>query len=181
MSHRRTLWLLSAAAHLAIVLCGACYCLPDYDQGSAAGLIRWYGTTSGAGSSYGFFAPEVGVPHRARFVLRDEQGGTWSDSFDRASTNEARLRLTGIVVTSFMSGDAYKSAQWREKLVKSWAATMFTRHSRAVELTVVVEAYDVPNMAAYRTGSRPGWQTVYEARLRRDSSPVNTARESRDV
>ena len=181
MSHRRTLWLSLAAAHLAIVVCGASYCVPGYDQGTTAGLIRWYGTMSGAGSSYGFFAPEVGFPHRARFVLRDEHGITWSDSFDRASTNEARLRLTGIVETSFMSGDAYESAQWREKLVKSWAATMFTRHSRAVELTVVVEAYDVPSMTAYRTGARPGWQTVYEARMRRDSSSVNAARENRDV
>ena len=103
---------------------------------------------SGADSSYGFFAPAVGAPHQARFLLKDDSGSTWWDTFDQAGNSEARLRLTGIVDGAFMSGDVDEFPQWRKRLVSSWAATMFTRHPSAVSLTVTVEAYVVPSMDA---------------------------------
>ena len=166
-----------AGGHLAVVVCGACYCIPDAGRGPAGGLVHGYGTITGADSSYGFFAPEVGCLHRAQFVLQDDHGNSWSDSFDQASTNEARLRLSGIVEVAFMSGEAYEAPQWRKRLVKSWAATMFERHPRAAALSVIVEAYDIPTMAAYRGGSRPNWQTVYEAQIRRDRSADRSSKE----
>ena len=167
MFARRYLPLLLAAGHLGVVICGASNCIPDRHAGPPAQVCRWYATMSGAGSSYGFFAPAVGAPHRARFLLKDDSGSTWWDTFDQAGNSEARLRLTGIVDGAFMSGDVEEFPQWRKRLVSSWAATMFTRHPSAVSLTVTVEAYVVPGMAEYRAGSRPSWQEVYRADVQR--------------
>jgi hypothetical protein len=132
-------------------------------------LLRWYAQLSGADSEYGFFAPEVGSEQRASFLLQDEDGLKWSDAIDQANSSEARLRLINIVESPFMTGTAAEWPAWRRQLVKSWAATMFSRHPRAVSLTVIVEAYDVPTMAEYRAAQRPSWKLVYEARIQRDS------------
>ena len=167
MPFRSYVLLLLAAGHLLTVVCGACYSLPDTKGRAAAQILRWYATMSGASSSYGFFAPAVGSPHRAKFLLTDEKGSEWWDVFDQAGSSEARLRLTGIVDGVFMSGDMDELPQWRKQLVKSWAATMFNRHPSAVSLKVVVEYYDVPTIAEYRAGSRSSWETVYRAQLQR--------------
>lgn len=167
MSPRRYFWVLLAGAHIVVVVCGACHRLPDASQGPSARIFRWYATISGADNSYSFFAPNVGTQFRARFLLQDDKGTTWWDTFDQTRSSEAWLRLTGIVESAFMSGAAAESPEWRQRLVKSWAATMFTRHIKAVSLTVVVEVYDVPTMADYRAGSRPNWKIVYQAQVER--------------
>jgi len=169
MPLHRYLWLLLAAGHLATVGAGACHLLPDWSSGPPAQVVRWYATMSGAGTGYGFFAPVVGAEHRARFRLQDDQGRTWWDVFDETSSPEARLRLTGIVDLPFMSGRAGEFPEWRQRLVKSWAAAMFNRHPRAVSLEVSVEFYDIPTIAEYRAGSRPSWEVAYRARVQRDS------------
>jgi hypothetical protein len=133
-------------------------------------MVRWYACMSGANSHYGFYAPNVGEQYRARFMLYDDQGLAWGDSFDDSNSPEARLRLGGSAASAFANGEAEKTPARRERLVKSWAAAMFTRHPSAVSLTVVVEAHDIPSMAEYRTGLRPSWNPVYEARVQRDSS-----------
>lgn len=168
MRFRACLWTLLGAAHLIVVVCGAGGCLPERSNAPLAHLLRSYARLSGADSEYGFFAPEVGAEQRARFLLQDEDGATWSDAIDQANSPEARLRLLNIVEHPFMSGAAQELPAWRQQLVKSWAAALFSRHPRAVSLTVVVEAYDVPTMAEYRAGQAPSWKLVYEARVLRD-------------
>ena len=170
MRFRRCLWVLLAAGHLVAVICGACHRLPNRSAGPVAQTVRWYARMSGADSNYGFFAPAVGAPHRGRFLLQDDEGSTWRDVFDQTNRSEARLRLSGIVESAFMSGEAEESPEWRKHLVRSWAAAMFRRHTSAVSLTLIVEAYDFPTMAEYRAGSRPRWQIVYQAELQRQSS-----------
>lgn len=172
MRSRHCVCVLLAAAHLVVVICGAGDWLPDRSGGPPAWLVEWYATMSGAGSGYGFFAPAVGARYRARFVLRDVRGSTWTDTFDQSNSPEARLRLAGSADRAFASGEAEQSAARRERLVKSWAAVMFSRHPGAASLTVIVEAYDVPTMAQYRSGQRPSWQVEYEAHVQRDSSAV---------
>jgi hypothetical protein len=76
------------------------------------------------------------------------------------------------VDVAFANGEAEKSPESRMRLVKSWAAVMFTRHPNASSLTVVVEVYDVPTMAEYRAGSRPAWRIIYRAQLQRGASPA---------
>jgi hypothetical protein len=173
MRFRNCLWTLLAAAHLVVVVCGANGCLPGRTGAPLAYLLRWYAQLSGADSQYGFFAPEVGSEQRARFLLQDDEGCAWSETIDQAHSPEARLRLINIVESPFMSGTAAELPEWRQELVKSWAATMFSRHPRAVSLTIVVEAYDVPTMAEFRAGQAPSWKVVYEARVQRGSRAAN--------
>jgi hypothetical protein len=127
---------------------------------------------SGAQTQYGVFAPEVGERYRPRFILKDGRGCSWPDSFEETISPEARLRLEGTADYAFANGAAEKSPDSRQRLVKSWAAAMFTRHPSALSLTVVVEAYHIPTMAGYRLGARPSWRVVYQARLHRDSTAV---------
>jgi len=167
---RAFVWTLLAVAHLVVVVGGASNTLPQRSSGMPGETLRSYARVSGADSEYGFFAPAVGAEQRARFVLMDADGFTWSDSLDEAKNPEARLRLMNIVEHPFMSGAAAELPAWREQLVKSWAANMFSRHPRAVSLTVIVEAYAVPTMAEFRAGQTPNWMTVYVAQLQRAPS-----------
>lgn len=165
MSFTRGVWIVLAAVHLGAVICGALYWQPR-DRTPVARYFRAYGMLSGAKSSYGFFAPEVGARHRATFFLQDRRGATWTDVLDHARSAEARLRLSGIVEDPFMSGQAAFAPEWRKDLVSSWAATMFRRHPTADHVTIVVEFYDVPALHHFRAGSRPKWVTVYRAWIR---------------
>jgi hypothetical protein len=124
---------------------------------------------SGADSRFGFYAPSVGSEYRARFILQDQFGAAWRDAFEEAKSPEVRLRLQGIIHGGFESATEKASADMRQRLVKSWATTMFKRHPGAVSLGVVIEVYDIPTMAEYRVGSRPSWKTLYEARAQLES------------
>jgi hypothetical protein len=197
MRFRSCLWSLLAAAHLLVVVCGACDCLPDapdrrcstpcppgipaassapaHRSGSWAPLAhvpRSYARLSGADSQFGFYAPAVGSRYRARFILHDDCEATWCDSFEETNCPEARLRLGGIVESGFANGAPEQMPELRQRLVKSWAAAMFSRHPSAVALTAVVEVYDLPTMAEYRGGLRPHWAVVYQAQVQRDSPAV---------
>jgi hypothetical protein len=169
MRFRNCLWTLLGAAHLIVVVCGASGCLPERKSGPLAHLLRWYARLSGADSEYGFYAPDVGAESRARFILQDENGSTWTDALNQATSPEARLRLVSIV-DPFTGGAAQELPAWRRQLVKSWAARMFSRHPRAVSLTLIVENYAVPTMAQIRAGQRPSWMAVYQARIQRESA-----------
>lgn len=124
---------------------------------------------SGANSGFGFYAPNVGALYRPTFLLQDDQGKTWCDSFEQADSPEARLRFGGIAEAAFGNGEAETAPDRRARLVKSWATTMFSRHPSARSLSIVVETYDVPTMAEYRAGQRPNWNVVYQARVQRES------------
>ena len=159
--------LLLAAVHLLLVLFGACHALPRECRSPWSGLVRWYAALSGGNSNYGFFAPTVGAKHVARFTLRDDDGHAWHDRFDATGSPEAGLRLTGIVETPFMSGQTNESPEWRQRLVASWAAAMFSRHPTAISLAVEIEFYDIPSIVDFRSGSRPQWEPLYRAALER--------------
>jgi hypothetical protein len=124
---------------------------------------------SGADNQFSYYAPDVGDNFRTRFTLWDSQGGEWEASFENTDSPEARLKLAGIAFSAFANGAAEEFPEKRVRLIKSWAATMFSRFPSAVALTVVVEAYDIPTMAEYRGGQRPAWKVVYQAQVQRDA------------
>jgi hypothetical protein len=175
MRFRRCLCLLLGATHLATVVCGAADCLPEQNRSVPVQVLQAYAKLSGADSQYGFYAPEVGASCRAKFILQDDQGSTWSDSLEATTYAEARLRLGGSVECAFANDTAQQLPKVRQRLVKSWAATMFTRHPRAASVTVVVEVRDIPTMAEYRGGLRPNWIVVYKCQVLR-GPPVASER-----
>jgi hypothetical protein len=171
MCFRTCVWTLLGTAHLIVVIVGASDGLSEPSPSAPMHLLRWYGRLSGADSRYGFYAPDVGSEYRARFVLQDNRGSTWRDDFEQGPSPEARLRLQGIIHWVFDDAVAQESPELRQRLMRSWAATMFTRHPNAVSLRILIEDYDVPTLAEYRAGRRPVWRILYEAQLQRDRVP----------
>lgn len=168
MSNSHRLWIVLGAAHLVVVIVGASHLLPGRRTTGIGKAVECYGRMTGSGSQFSFYAPAVVARFRTRFILQDARGDTWTDSLEQTKNQEAGLRLEGMIERAFANGAAEESALRRERLVKSWGAAMFNRHSRAASLTIVVEVYDVPTMSDYRVGRRPSWETLYEARVERE-------------
>jgi hypothetical protein len=160
---------LLAAAHVVLVTCGAADILPDGRREPLARPLLWYARMAGADNQFSYYAPEVGDNYRTRFTLRDSNWGEWEAGFENSDSPEARLRLTGIAFGAFANGAATQFPERRVRLVKSWAAAMFSRYPSAVALTAVVEVYELPTMAEYRGGQRPAWKVVYQAQVQRDA------------
>ncbi len=151
MTVRQKIWVALAACHLAMVAYFG-FSLPAPSIDDPAGLsVRWYGAMSGASNNYGFFK-FIGGTCRVSFRMADADGNFWGDVLKRADNPEAEMRYR---LTAFQLGD------YGDLLAKHWAATMFARHPKAVQVIVDFEQYDPPNMADFRAGKRAQWQTTY--------------------
>ena len=106
---------------------------------------------SGASNNYGFFK-FIGGTCRVSFRMADADGNFWNDVLKRADNPEAEMRYR---LTAFQLGD------YGDLLAKHWAATMFARHPKAVQVIVDFDQYDPPNMADFRDGKRAEWRTTY--------------------
>jgi hypothetical protein len=115
---------------------------------------------TGADAGYGYFAPHVGSEVRVRFTLADNAGREWQDELAAGLNQEGRLRVGSM--TGLFPADPEQRVL-RHDLAASWAATMFGRHPTARVVIVRVEVYEVPSMAEYRAGLRPGWVQVFAA------------------
>jgi hypothetical protein len=149
----------AAAAHLALVACGAASVLPP-GSGRVGTAVRWYGEVTEAGNGYAYFAPSVGSPTRVSFTLTDDAGRTETDALDEGGSAETRVRVGTVVLRA-------ADPELRSGLAAAWAAAMFAKHPDARRVLVRIEAHDLPTMSAYRAGTAPGWGTIYEATFRR--------------
>jgi hypothetical protein len=163
-----------AAAHLVVVVVGACGQMQALNAGRVGRAVQWYGVITGGDAGFSFFAPGVGSELRVRFTLADDRGREWEDDLAAGQNQEVRLRLGSM--TGLFTADP-ESEAFRQDLLASWAATMFGRHPDARRVLVRVEVYDVPSMAQYRAGGRPHWLPVYSATffLDSDNSPGREA------
>jgi hypothetical protein len=166
--NKRTIYLVAfAGCHLLLVICGAAGVGLLPSASGPGGALRWYGAVSGADSSYGFFAPDVGSDARAMLTIVDNAGRSWTEPLEKAGNQELRVRL----------GNAFSQAAdgtGQRGLAASWAARIFGRHPEASVVTVRVQIYDIPTMQEFRSGETPAWITVYERAFRRrdDSASV---------
>jgi hypothetical protein len=160
--------------HLALVACGAAGLRLLPASNIAGQTLRCYGALSGADMGFGFFAPAVGSQMRAVFVLTDGTGHTWEDDLEAGHNHEVKLRI-GALINQFPVADQEEFL--RRDLAASWAGTLFARHPTAQQITVRVEAYDVPSRAEYRAGARPAWVHVSSYTCTREQPrPTNTER-----
>lgn len=150
MTRKQKVCVALAACHLALVTyCGFSLPVP---AGSAGNAVRWYGSMTGATSSYGFFKFINGTC-RVRFKMEAADGRVWTDVLKRADNPEAETRYRLA---------AFQFGAYGEAIAKHCVATMFARHPDAVKVTVLLERYDPPNMADFRSGKRAEWTLVYE-------------------
>jgi hypothetical protein len=171
MSRKQLCWTVLAAGHLLLVACGAVglQLLPPASwAGRATG---YYGAVSGAASSYGFFAPNVGPQIRATMTVQDAAGRSWRDTLTSGKTMESRLRVCAI------PGRLDDLQPEKKMLVmRSLAAAMFGRHPDARQVTIRVELFgrrqagdeiDFPAMSEVAGGKTPEWIPLYEATFER--------------
>ena len=167
---RKEQWLLILTGlHLGVVLLGALG-FPLWSLGPLGPVIEGYTGLSGAGSSYGFFAPEVGEGIRARFDLYDRSGRRFAtDQLERGPTREADLRVGNIVesIPRYAEDD-----RTRARMLAAWSGKILARHRQATNVVVTVESIDVPTIDDYRKGVRYDWKGYLRSRfVRKEARP----------
>lgn len=122
-------------------------------QASLAGRIYGvYGAYSGAGTSYGFFAPGVAAEWRAAIDLYDPAGGKWTTRIK--SPGNLELAILDATIAGHFGNEGL-----REAIAGSWAASAIAQAPRAAAAVVRAEAFLVPTMKEYRAGARGEWRT----------------------
>jgi hypothetical protein len=157
---RHAITTILVALHLALVVHGACNLTRSKFDGPFGPALDWYPAMSGADSNFAFFAPDVGPELRTTFILSDEAGRTWTDTFEEGANGEVRVRPSGIVV----------QAPW-DRVLASWAAEMFCRHPPAIRVVIRIEEHVLPTMQQYQGGQRSRWRPVAEQTFSRDLQP----------
>jgi hypothetical protein len=167
MTLKHAFFCILAATHLVLVVCGAVHWppepppadrRPDTGWDKALEMVR---DASGSDHGHGYFSTGIGPVNRLIFILRDPQGRTWPDVFEKTGAHEADLRFVEIVDT-MMDDDAL-----RDHFARACGRAMLVRHPTATQVTIRVEEDDMPSMEAYRAGARVKWTTEYELTLTR--------------
>jgi hypothetical protein len=167
MSTRFKIIAFLAAAHLALVFCGAAHLPVRIGLDTVDRFIGWYGAMSGSETSYGFYSPTVAPQTRATFTLTDSSGRTWTDTPDLANFSEANLRFANAINLVYHP--------FRDEAMHSWATYMLRRHPSAVRVKVLVEYQSLPYMAGYAEGDRPLWHVEFDETYERSSDAVSVA------
>jgi hypothetical protein len=157
-----------ALLHLMLMACGASYVGYSW-LGPFAPALEYYGQLSGAGNSYGFFAPEVAGQLRASFEVIDRSGRNRFVPLETGTSHEADLR-TGNIIDQFSQdfqdseGD-HQAEDLQRSLSSSLAGTVFGRYPDAFQVVVHLEKFTPISMADYRKGEKPQWTPVYQAKF----------------
>lgn len=158
------------AVQLLLVCAGAASVDFSDGFGSIGKALAYYSELSGAGSSYGFFAPGVGGQIRARFELIDARGVVTYPWLARSSNHEAVLRI-GNIIDQFQMIGANENEEERKQLQRSLsaslAAKMFVRFPMSRQVGVYLDNFEPVSMKEFRLGRRPEWTPLYEARFLR--------------
>jgi hypothetical protein len=162
---RRLLWVGALGCHLAIVVAGAAHFTSRLHGPLGRGL-RFYDALSGAGDSYGFFAPTVGPQLRARFTVATSRGERFDETLETGKSREVGFRLGNLAGTIYI---AAQRADLRRAFLGALAASRFGAHPDASLVQVTIEQWVMPTMAEYRRGARPRWRSLHEATFVRTS------------
>ncbi|MFN4260707.1 MAG: hypothetical protein ACK4RK_15530 [Gemmataceae bacterium] len=154
-----------AAAHLTLAACSAAHWRlpPDNTMGK---FLAWYGSVSGAGSTFPFFAPKVAPQLKATFTLTDAEGQTWTEEAEQGDNREANLRYLSTI-------NLFSYPEVGEAVAASWAAHLLGNYSDAQTVQVQVDVLELPSMEHYRDGDRPRWRLLYQRSFTRDPSARN--------
>jgi hypothetical protein len=159
--HRKRAYVALAVALGHLCLAAACaFQLDILGESRAAAVLRRYAALSGAGSSYGFFAPYVGTQLRMTCeVAKDGRNLTYLVPPPTAN-HEVALRLSEMVAIFWQEDLAQRRA-----LTASVAGRMFALHPDAESVAVHLDVYELPSMRAYLEGKRPSYALHYLTRF----------------
>jgi hypothetical protein len=123
-----------------------------------------YGIATGSSNSFGFFC-SVPLQLRPRFFVdgpsEKEQEVSLFDA--QRMSREAELHHLGTI-------GVFKDVPdktGRDQLIRSWAATLFTRFPDTLSITVRLELYEIPTPEELRRGEKPVWRVVNSIRVTR--------------
>jgi len=152
-----------ALIHLCLVVLGASYV--DVSELPFVGsAMTYYGVLSGAGNSYGFFAPGVGAQLRSRFEIVTTDGHKARLVLESGASHEADLRF-GNIIDQFIPANEDDDDDLRRSLAASLAGKVFSRHPEAQEVAVLLDEFDPVSMTEYGAGKRASWQQIYLSRF----------------
>jgi hypothetical protein len=160
-------WIGIALCHLILVSLGASY-VNISDENWVGRAVNIYDEVSGAGSSYGFFAPGIFSQIRAVFDVIDANGQTRTVNLAKGINKEADLRV-GNIIDQFQSidevedGDDERIERLQRSMAASLAGTIFGRYPGAKKVVLRLEKFQPPSMEEYRRGERPNWEPLYSA------------------
>jgi hypothetical protein len=154
-----------AIVHLALVSVGASYGqLADWLP--CRNIINFYTQASGANSSYGFFAPSIGMKVQGLFDLIYEDGSKLTHvPLITDTEREMHIRLGGIF--DELTNTDNENTHLRQSLAASLCAAMFTKYHEIVEVILHVQEFLPVSIAEYREGKRQLWVDYYKARFAR--------------
>lgn len=163
-----TRWAVACAVtvHLAIVVASAShYSVTDLlSHHSISQALDYYGFVSGSSNHFGFFAPGVVSQFRVVYKLKDREGTIFKERNLNSGNIETSFRFHNMIENFWLKEN---EAPLRRALTASWAAKLFSTHSEAKNIEILVEAYVIPGMAQYRSGERPHWIKHYSANYTR--------------
>jgi hypothetical protein len=151
-----------ASGHLVLTALGA-FSFEFSDESRFGRVMSFYGEASGAGHSYGFFAPGVFSQIRAIFDITDKAGVKKSIDLESeiSPIHEAQLRV-GNIIEQFMN-DYDDPMEYQRALAASLAGTVFGRHPEATSVNVRIERFTAQSLTEYKRGLVPKWIPEYSA------------------
>lgn len=149
-----------AALHLVMVCLGASQ-LKVWEWPVVGGALSYYGSLTGSGNGYGFFAPGIGDGLKAEFDI-ERDGSTFIAQLEQRKNREADLRVGNIL--GILSRNV-EDERTRRAVAASWAGKMFAQYPDAKSVTVRLETKGIPEMKDYQAGTRYEWAPFYRAKF----------------
>lgn len=119
-----------------------------------------YQLVTGAGSSFGFFSPNIGNQFQIRFEFNPSTYP--SVALPELVSREVAIRI-GNMHRFFLKN--YKDEQLKRSIAASLTASVFEKFPNATEITFIAEIYRLPTMKEYSSGSRVEVREVYRAKF----------------
>jgi len=168
---------LLAAGHMAIVTTGI-FQINTSRIPVLGPMLDYYGSITGAKASYGFFAPEITGQGGVEFEVIDGAGHTKIVPLMSATNHEVEVRaadtveqIAGMFMTAITDPAEVNNPKTQallHSLAASLCGTVMGNHPNAHEVVFRLRIFTPISMSDYRKGLRSHWETVYEARFRRE-------------
>ncbi|MEZ4888579.1 MAG: hypothetical protein R3E32_27895 [Chitinophagales bacterium] len=119
-----------------------------------------YSIYAGTNTGYGFFSPNVPTKHYVHFELTDKDEVS-SVQLPAISSQEGMTRFSSNV-SLFKQNEVLQDLQAR-----CWGLRMLELNPESKQVKVMMSAYVIPSMEAYRKGERPSLEStgLYEFEL----------------
>jgi hypothetical protein len=148
-------------------LCSALLAKNLADKNPVRQILAAYADSTGIEAGYSYFAPSVSGNSKLAFELHFPDGHV-----------ERGLPLVGNVAAGYRLAtllDRLQSIHYerlREGIVRNLVYEVWREHPNAVMIRAVFGAADIPGVAAYRAGARPGYHVLfaYEFRFHRPAA-----------